>query len=152
MSSVDLEKVRSLVEPILTELGYELIDLRLVTEHGRMALRLMIDREVGVTVGDCQRVSREIDTLLEVEGAVRGSYDLEVSSPGFDRPLTKEADFLRYTGRIISLKTQQPIEGRSNYKGLLKGMEDQNVVMIVDRKEYRVPLALVAKAHLVYES
>jgi ribosome maturation factor RimP len=131
-------------------LGYELLELRFLTEQGRQFLRIMIDREGGISVGDCERISREVETLLEVEEVVKGRYDLEVSSPGLDRPLVKESDFVRYAGRNASLKTREPIEGRRNYKGLLKGMEGGTVVMVIDGKEFRIPIGLVEKAHLVF--
>jgi ribosome maturation factor RimP len=77
-------------------------------------------------------------------------YLLEVSSPGLDRPLVKEADFVRFVGKIASVATREPIEGRRNYKGLLKGMDEGHVVMEIDQKIYRVPLALIERANLVY--
>ncbi len=147
---VDLSRIRVIVEPILGALGFELVDLRFLTEHGRRILRLFVDREGGISVGDCQRVSREIETVLEVEGVVRERYDLEVSSPGLDRPLTKEEDFRRFIGRQAFLKTREAIEGRRHYKGVLKGLEEGNVVMEIDKKDYRIPLGLVERAHLVY--
>lgn len=150
MGPVDLEKVRSLVSSVVAPLGYELIEVRFLTEMGRGVLRVMIDKESGVTVGDCQRVSRETETLLEVEGVVRDRYLLEVSSPGLDRPLVKEADFVRYAGKTASIKTREPIEGRRNYKGLLKGMEDGKIVMEIDKQEYKVPFELVERARLVF--
>jgi len=153
MGLVDLEKVRSLVEPVTGQLGYELLDLRFLTEQGRHLLRLTIDKEGGVTLADCQRVSREIETLLEVEETVRERYHLEVSSPGLDRPLVKESDFVRFAGKTISLKTREPVVeygGRRNYKGLLKGVENRSVVMVIDGQEYRVPFDLMERAKLVY--
>lgn len=153
MGFVDLQKVRSLVEPVVGQLGYELIDVRFLTDRGRRLLRILVDREGGISVGDCERVSREIETLLEVEGAVRERYDLEVSSPGLDRPLVKESDFIRFAGKNLALKTKEPIVeygGRRNYKGLLKGLEGNDVVMIVDGKEYRISLGLIERANLVF--
>jgi ribosome maturation factor RimP len=153
MGFVDLQKVRSLVEPVVGQLGYELIDVRFLTDRGRRLLRILVDREGGVSVGDCERVSREIETLLEVEEAVRERYDLEVSSPGFDRPLVKESDFARFAGKNAALKTKEPVVaygGRRNYKGLLKGVEEGVVVMMIDGKEFRIPLGLVERAHLVF--
>src|SRR5579885_1728275 len=96
---MNLEKIRSVIGPVLETLGYELIDVRHVVEQGRSILRVMIDREGGVKLADCERVSREIDTLLEVEGEIRDRYNLEVSSPGLNRPLVKEADFVRFAGK-----------------------------------------------------
>lgn len=130
-------------------LGYELVDVRFVVEQGRPTLRIFVDKEGGITVGDCERVSREIDTLLDVEGVVRERYLLEVSSPGLNRPLVQEKDFVRFAGKTAFLATTEPIEGRRRYKGLLKGVEDGKAVMEIDGKEYRVPLNLIGKANLV---
>lgn len=150
---MDVRKVRSLVEPVLEPLGYELVDARFLTEHGRPILRLFVDREGGVTIGDCERVSREIETLLEVEGVLGGRSVLEVSSPGLDRPLTKPAHFEKYAGKVAAVTTSRPVEAygdRRNYKGLIRGVEEGTVVMEIDRQEYRVPLELIEKAHLVF--
>jgi ribosome maturation factor RimP len=150
---MDLQRVRSVVEPVLETLGCELIDARFVTEHGRRILRLFVDREGGVTVGDCERVSREIETLLEVEGVLGARSVLEVSSPGLDRPLTKPAHFEKYAGKMAAVTTSRPVEAygdRRNYKGLIRGVEDGKVVMEIDRQEYRVPLELIERAHLVF--
>jgi ribosome maturation factor RimP len=153
---MDLKKVNGLLEPVLGPLGYELVDARFLTEHGRHILRLFVDRvdrEGGMTVGDCERVSREVETLLEVEGILGERSVLEVSSPGLNRPLTKEADFTRFAGKAAEIATTQPIEahgGRRNYKGTLRGVENGEVVVEVDQKDYRVPLALIERAHLVY--
>ena len=146
---IDLSKIRSLVEPAAGALGYELVDVRFVNELGRWTLRLMIDKEGGVSVGDCQKMTRDVETLLDVEEVVSGPYFLEVSSPGLERPLKKEADFVRYTGRMVSVKTREPIEGRRNYKGDLKGVEDSMIVMVIDHQEFRIPMNLIEKAHLV---
>lgn len=150
MAYVDIGKVRGLVEPILTELGMELVEARFLSEQGRPTLRILIDREGGVSVGDCERVSREIETLLQVEEAIPASYNLEVSSPGLDRPLVKESDFVRYAGQKASIRTREAMEGRRNYKGLLKGVEAGEVVVEVDGQDYRIPVGLIEKAHLVY--
>lgn len=147
---MNVEKVRSLIAPVLETLGYELIDVRQVSELGRNILRVCIDCEGGVKLADCERVSREIETLLEVEGDIRDRYSLEVSSPGLNRPLVKETDFVRFAGKVAAVKTREPIDGRRNYKGMLKGVEEGRAVMVIDGQEYRVPLDLIEKAHLVY--
>lgn len=149
MGFVDIQRIKDLVEPVLRELGLELVELRQLTEYGRPILRVAIDKEGGVTVGDCQQISREIDTLLEVEAGIRERFFLEVSSPGLDRSLNREADFVRFVGQSASVKTRAPIEGRRNYKGLLKGVEKGTIVMVIDGQEYKIPVGLVEKAHLV---
>jgi len=147
--AVDIKKIQSLAEPVLRELGCEWIEARLVTEYGRKILRIAIDKEGGVSVGDCERVSRDIETLLEVEEVVGERYLLEVSSPGLERPLIKETDYLRFVGKMASLKTREPIEGRRNYKGVLEGLEEGVVKILIDGKQYKVPMELIERAHLV---
>jgi ribosome maturation factor RimP len=154
MGPAILERVRFLIEPVLQTMDCELVDARFLTEHGRRLLRVFVDREGGVTVGDCERVSREIETLLEIEGVLGERSVLEVSSPGLDRPLTKPAHFEKYAGKSAAVTTSRPVEAygeRRNYKGLIRAVEDGKVVMEIDGQEFRVPLDLIEKAHLVFE-
>src|SRR3989338_6010051 len=118
---MDLGTIRKLIEPVVELLGYELVDVRFVVAQGRPILRVFVDKEGGVTVGDCERVSREIETLLEVESVVRERYLLEVSAPGLNRPVVQEKDFVRFAGKAASLTTTEPIPGRRNYQGVLTG-------------------------------
>ena len=153
MGQANLERIRFLVEPVLGPLGFELLDARFLTEHGRRILRLFVDREGGVTVGDCERISHELETMLEVEGVLGERSVLEVSSPGLDRPLTKLEHFQKYAGKMAAVTTARPIDeygGRRNYKGLIRSVENGAVVMEIDRQEFRVPLGLIDKAHLVF--
>lgn len=149
MFFMDLNKIQTLVEPVLKEIGCEWVEGKIVFEHGRRILRLLVDKEGGVTVGDCEKVSREVGVLLDVEGAVDDRYVLEVSSPGINRPLVKEADYQKFLGKMASIKTREPIDGRRNYKGVLQKLENSEVEILIDGKIYRVPLALVEKAKLV---
>lgn len=148
---VDLNKVKGLVEPILSQLGYELVDLRFLTEYGRSILRLFIEKEGGVTIGDCEVVSREIDTPLEIEGLLPGPYVLEVSTPGVDRPLVKESDFSRFAGRKAHIRLREPMDGRKNFKGRIQGVEGKEVLIEVDQQSYRIPLEAISRANLVFE-
>jgi ribosome maturation factor RimP len=150
MGPANLERIRFLVEPVLGPLGFELLDARFLTEHGRRILRLFVDKEGGVSLGDCERISRELETMLEVEGVLGERSVLEVSSPGLDRPLTKPEHFQKYAGKMAAVTTAQPIDGRRNYKGLIRSVEDGQVVMEIDQQEYRVPLGLIERAHLVF--
>lgn len=148
---LDLQRVRSLIESIVAPLGYELVDVSQLSEAGRWLLRVLIDREGGVTVGDCQRVSREIETPLDVDELVPAACRLEVSSPGLDRPLVKERDFEKYAGREAKIETKDPIDGRRNFKGVLKGMDEGMISITVDGRDFRIPLGGVKKARLVLE-
>src|SRR5262245_757681 len=104
-------RVRSLAEDAIARAGYELVDVEYRREPGGWTLRLLIDKDGGVTLGDCERVSREFGIILEVEDPIPNRFNLEVSSPGLNRPLKKENDFVAATGRLIRVVTRQPISG-----------------------------------------
>lgn len=150
MQDVALEKVEAVTEPIINNLGYRLVDCEFTSEPGRFTLRIFIDKDDGaVMMDDCELVSRAVEDVIEAEGIVGMAYNLEVSSPGLDRPLKKKEDFERYRGREIKLKTREPIEGRSNYKGILENFKDDQICMIVDGMKFEIPLNQVSKARLV---
>jgi ribosome maturation factor RimP len=144
------EKLLALLEPPLTAMGYELVDLE-VRVGGNGLLRIYIDREGGVDLEDCERVSRQIGTLLDVEEPIPDSYALEVSSPGLDRPLRTAAHFERFAGHEAKIRLAGPLEGRRNFKGRLCGVEDDGILIDVDGRQWHLPLAEVATAHLVPE-
>ncbi len=147
----DLEKARGVIERIIVPLGYELIDLRYLSETGGWVLRAYVDRTGGgMTVGDCQTVSREIETVLEIEEVVPERYSLEVTTPGLNRPLVQEADFSRFAGNMVNIKTRQPIDGRRNFKGKLVGIESGVIKVVIDHQEFQVPYREVEKANLVF--
>ncbi|MBW1667565.1 MAG: ribosome maturation factor RimP [Deltaproteobacteria bacterium] len=144
-------KVTNLVENILEELGYELVDVEYLTSHGRWVLRLYIDKEGGVTVDDCATVSAEIGDLIDVKDIIPHHYVLEVSSPGLNRPLRKSKDFVGVLGKKIKVKMVSPVEGRRNFVGHLRSFE--NGILRVETENRVVALRLddVEKANLIYE-
>lgn len=148
--SDDLERVRELVAPIIAEEGCELVDTEITHDMGSKILRIYIDKNGGVKVGDCTRVSHAVEDLLEVEEVVSGRYNLEISSPGLNRPLRKREHFLKVVGQTIDVTTKEKLDGRRNYKGLLKSVDSNVLVMEIDRQEFRVPLEKLAKAKLVF--
>jgi ribosome maturation factor RimP len=138
--------LNALLDKTLAGLGYELVDLEL-SNRGRL-LRVFIDKPTGITVDDCADVSRHLSHLFAVEMDL--DYDrLEVSSPGLDRPLKKEADFRRFAGQVASVKLRVPLNGRRNFEGVLKGLEDGMVKLEVDGAVVALELANVSKARLV---
>ena len=148
------EQVARLVEPMLTVEGYDLVEVEVVGSGPRTILRLFIDKPGGVTLDDCASVSEAVDAILDVEDPFESSYTLEVSSPGLDRPLRKPADFVRFTGRRVRIKTYGPVDGagaRKVFPGVLRGIEGDRVRVDVDGTEFAVPLEAVAKAHLEWE-
>jgi ribosome maturation factor RimP len=144
------EQIQRLLEPILGSLGLTLWDLELRKQGPQWLLRIYIDRETGgVTLNDCEAVSRDLGTVLDVEEIVPHSYTLEVSSPGLDRSLTRPEHYRRCRGSLVKIKTYQPINGGKVFKGKLAGLEDLVVVLEQDSGEMlRIPLDNISKASL----
>jgi len=147
----DIKKVAQLVEPVLDEMGFELVDIEYLSEHGRMVLRVYADKEGGITLDDCASVSRQIGDLIDVKGIVRHGYVLEVSSPGLNRPLKKENDFLRAVGEKIKIKMIVPVKGRRRFTGYLRKFEESTIYIEVDNNLIALPRQDVEKANIVYE-
>lgn len=146
------EKIRALAEPLLAGMGMELVDLVFVTEHGRHVLRVFIDKPGGVTVDDCGDFSREFSTILDVEDPIPQRYMLEVSSPGLDRPLVKEADFKRFAGKKAKIKAKEAIEGRRNFKAVIDDVAEGKVfVTDFDGKKFEIALSNIERARLEIE-
>jgi ribosome maturation factor RimP len=133
MRQENITQIEELVLPILDDLGFELVDLQLQQEGKQLALRLFIDKPAGITLDDCVEVSREVSAILEIEDPIKSAYRLEVSSPGLDRPLKKPADFERFTGQKVKLKSKNLIDpdqrghSRKTFVGTLLGFEDNRV-------------------------
>ncbi len=143
------EKVKELAEPVVDELGLELVDVVYATESGRRILRVIIDGPGGVTIDDCTMVSRELGTLLDVEDVVPESYSLEVSSPGLDRPLVREKDFRNAVGKNIRLRTKEPLDGRRNFRAVLVGVGDDSVTLEdSEGRLWKIELSNIDKARL----
>ena len=146
-----LEKVRQLAAPLAALEGLELVDVEIGGGGGRQTLRLFIDKAGGVSLDDCSSVSRAVSTALDVEDPLQGSYDLEVSSPGLDRPLRTPEHFEKFQGSKVRVKTFGPVpecENRKTFVGILKGYGDGAVVVDVDGKVFRIPHAQVSKANV----
>lgn len=137
-----------LIEKTVTQLGYELADLE-VSNRGKL-LRLFIDKPEGITIDDCVLVSNQLGNVLAVENDI--DYDrLEVSSPGLDRALKKEADFIRFLESKATVKVRMPIEGRKNFLGVLKGVEDGDLLIDVEGVVFKIDLNNIDKARLAPE-
>jgi ribosome maturation factor RimP len=143
------DRLLKLIEPALDALGYELVLLEYSPGLQTGSLRLYIDAVAGVDLEDCERVSREVAGLLDVEDPIEKAYQLEVSSPGLDRPLTKPEHFERFAGEKIKFQSLVAVDGRKKFVGVLKGIEDRAILIEVDGKTLRVPLADVERARLV---
>lgn len=114
------EEVERLLLPILEDEGMELVDIEYKMRGGRGILRLYIDRSGGMKIADCERVSKRVDPILDRSNIIKGHYLLEVSSPGSNRPLKKEKDFIRFIGRLIKVKTFSPIDNQKAFVGSLR--------------------------------
>lgn len=136
------------LEPELAQLGYELVEVEFGREEPGDVLRLYIDREGGVTIDDCVKVSRYVSALLDKDDFIEDAYNLEVSSPGIDRPIRKREDFERFAGERVKLEAITPIGGRRRYKGVLTGFEDGLVGVDCDGTIHTVHIENVKKAKL----
>jgi ribosome maturation factor RimP len=152
------EQARRLLEPVLERDGYELVEVEWARLAGRWTLRVFIDKTGGVGIDDCQAVSRTVEPILDVADFIEPAYDLEVSSPGLDRPLRKPKDFDRYAGQRVHVKAYGPVPGtapgspaRKHWTGVLKGFRDGAVELDVDGVLHRVPHDQIAKANLEYD-
>ena len=145
------QAVVSLIEPILMAEGLELVDVEYKKEGKSWVLRIFIDKEGGVTIADCQKVSRLTGDLIDVEETITTTYSLEVSSPGLNRVLKREEDFLKFKGRQIYLHSLSPIDNRKKFNGILTDFKDQTVFIEVDGEVLGIPLRHVGKANLVIE-
>jgi len=140
-----------LFEPVVEGMGYDLIEIEHFPNPKHGVLRLYIDKANGVNIDDCTEVSRQISALIDVEDPVRGQFNLEVSSPGMDRPLRKLRDFQRFAGSLVTLKTAVPMDGQRNFKGKLLQATEETVVIETDTEEISIPMRSIDKARVVPE-
>jgi len=147
----NIKTVANFIEPVLDEMRLELVDMEYLSENGRWVLRIYADKPGGITLDECARVSREVGDLIEIKDFIKNEYVLEVSSPGLNRPLKKEKDFLWAIGKKVKLKMFKPIDGRRRFKGSLIKIQDGNVYLDIDTHMFSLPFKEVEKANLVYE-
>jgi ribosome maturation factor RimP len=143
------ERLAGLIEPVVSGLGYELIGIEF--DAHRRVLRVYIDNEAGITLDDCARVSYQLSGVLDVEDPVPGRYQLEISSPGLDRPLSKLEHFARFSGSLARLQLAHPIDGRRKFKARLAGVEDGHVLIQEGGETLRIPFESIEKARLAPE-
>jgi len=144
-------RVEQIIAPTLDAMGYELVRVLLSGGRQHSRLQVMAERadQQGMTVDDCADISRAVAALLDVEDPISGSYDLEVSSPGIDRPLTRERDFVRFAGQEAKIELRQAVDGQRRYRGLLKGVEDGCAVLEAEEGRIALPLAEIDRAKLM---
>lgn len=151
MAETVIKRVEAVAFPVLEESGLELVDVQYRREQNGWILRLIIDKQDGLSLNDCAAVSREISQLLDIEDIVDQAYNLEVSSPGLNRPLKSMAEYERFVGRLAKIKTIEPIDGERVFVGKISKTEGESIVLEVGGKEMTILLSQVAKARLEVE-
>ena len=147
------ERLIALIEPVLARLGYELVELEYAAGRSQAVVRIFIDhlgmdQPAGITVEDCERVSREVAALLDVDDPIPTAYTLEVSSPGFDRVLRTPAHFERFVGSRVFVELKVPRAGRRRYTGMLQAVSGAGIELEVDKQKVEVPFGEIGKARL----
>ena len=142
------DQIELLIEAPIESLGYQLVGVEYMQSGHNPVLRIYIDGEQGIGIEDCERVSHQVSGVLDVEDPIKKAYTLEVSSPGFDRPLFKARDFERFAGSQAKISMKLPVSGRRNFTGTLRGFDDGEILIEVDGEVYSLPLTKLAKARL----
>ncbi len=146
------EQVEGLAMPIGTRMGLEVVGVELLGEGGHQVLRVLVDRDGGVGIEDCARLSEALSRELDLYDLPIGAYTLEVASPGLDRALRKTAEFIRFSGRTVAVTTYAPVDGRRRFRGRLLGLVDGRVALrLDDGREVRLGQDEIAQAKLVVE-
>ena len=147
MASKD-QQIADMLGSTVTALGYELWGVEHIAQGRHSVVRVYIDSPGGITVDDCTTVSEQVSSVLDVEDPITGEYTLEVSSPGMDRLLFKVAQYAGYIGEMVELRLRSAFEGRRKYRGILKGIEGEDVVIQIDDQEFLLPYGAIEKARV----
>lgn len=144
------KRVETIIRPALNDMGFDLVRVQ-ITGAQRRTLQIMAERhdDAGMTVDDCAAISRSVSALLDVEDPITGSYTLEVSSPGLDRPLTRPKDFDRFAGLEAKLELRRPMDGRRRFRGRLRGLSNDTVHIDVEGCEVAIPFDEIDRAKLI---
>ena len=132
------QQTEKLLEPVVTELGFELVDVEYVKEGGTWYLRAYIDKPGGITVDDCEAVSRRFSDILDEKDYIEDSYVFEVSSPGLGRPLKKEKDFARSVGEEVEIRTYRMVNKQKEFRGILKAYDKDTVTIETEEEEEQI--------------
>jgi ribosome maturation factor RimP len=146
--STKAQQIQGMLEPTVEAMGFELWGVEYLSQGRHSLLRLYIESEQGITVDDCAAVSEQAGSVLDVEDPISGEYTLEVSSPGVDRLLFRLDQYPGYLGETLELRLRSPFEGRRRFRGTLRGIEEQDIVIQVDDHEYLLPYSAVEKARV----
>ena len=141
-------QVKDLINPLIEELGFELIRVKYI-DSKRPTLQIMLDKEdKGIEITECAKISTTISVLLDVNDPIKNEYDLEVSSPGINRPLTRKKDFKTWEGFDVKIKTNEIIEDRKNFKGILRGIEKNEILLELDEGTIGLSFDWIDEANL----
>ena len=143
-------KLTDMLRPAVEEVGKELLGIEYISAGNNSVLRLFIDHENGIDVDDCAEVSRQVGAILDVEDPINSEFNLEVSSPGLDRPLFDKPHYEAVIGEIIEVKLSIPLNGRRKFKGVLVAIENDTLIVTVDGEDYDLVLGNIVKANLVF--
>ncbi|MDP7591858.1 MAG: ribosome maturation factor RimP [Litorilituus sp.] len=143
------QKLTDMLRPAVEETGKELLGVEFISAGNNSILRLFIDHENGINVDDCAEVSRQVGAILDVEDPISSEYNLEVSSPGLDRPLFELSHFQEVVGETINVRLSMPLNGRRKFKGILSAIENDTLIVEVDSIDYELVISNVDKANLV---
>lgn len=146
-----IEQLKSIIEPVLEDMGEELVEATLFKKGGRLTLSLTIDKEDGVTLDDTTEASRHISDLLDRENLIKEPYNLEVSSPGIERVLTKPAHYVKFVGSEVVIKAKEALEGQRKFTGIIKSADDKAVKVESAGREIKIPYENISKANLKVE-
>jgi ribosome maturation factor RimP len=139
------------LEVLLNSMGYELVGCEVLPQGGQKTFRMYIDKEGGVTIDDCSKVSHQVGAMFDVDDPIEGRYSLEVSSPGVDRPLFAIRHYQKYIGQRVKIRLHTPINERRSYKGLLERVEGEDIYLVVDdiEQEVKLPFSVIERANLI---
>jgi ribosome maturation factor RimP len=143
-------EIENILEPVVSAQGMEILQIEYRRESAGWVLRIFLDSERGISVEDCAEISRVAGDALDVADLIQVPYNLEVSSPGIDRPLRKPEHFQKVVGDIIEVRTITPVENRRNFRGELKEVFREAVVLECDKRSYAIPMSVIERARLLY--
>ena len=145
------ESIIAIIEPVIAEENLELVDVEYKKFGRSWTLRVYIDRDGGITVEDCQKVSRQIEDMIEIDELIANTYVLEVSSPGLDRSLKKEREFLKFRNKPIKVKTFAPIGDRKNFSGTIQDCRNEILYLVENETALEISLNNIAQAKLIIQ-
>ncbi|MDE3060566.1 MAG: ribosome maturation factor RimP [Pseudomonadota bacterium] len=145
-----VQKITQIIEPSLAAMGYALVQVKL-GDGRRKTLSVMAERSdsAGMSIDDCGKISQQVSALLDVDDPIQGAYDLEVCSPGLDRPLTKLEDFIRFTGNEAKIETMLPIGPSRKFRGMIQRVEDDTIILVIPEGEIRIAVGNIRNAKLM---